>query len=350
MVHDFLVIGAGLSGLKAAGDLHTAGRSVRVLDKGRGVSGRASTRRWDGAPVDHGAQFFTARSDEFRAQTEAWLSRDVCFAWCNGFHQWDDDGRGLRAPDPADTRHPRYACHAGMSALGKDLARALPETAIRLNARAVALERVGDHWQVKLEGDETGEIPAARSLILALPTPQALVLLKDSALLDQIDPAVREKLEAVEYAPTLAVMVRGGASVQDWQGIQLRDKTLTWISDDTGKRRGGDQARADAARIFMLHASPEFSRQWQDADLEKATRLMVARAGELVGSWITLLPDRRIHRWRYANVPHGVADVPFLKNGVGAGHPPLYVCGDAFLGAKIEGAYCSGMKVAESIR
>ena len=44
---DVLIIGAGLAGLKLAGDLHAAGRAPRVLDKGRGVGGRAATRRWD---------------------------------------------------------------------------------------------------------------------------------------------------------------------------------------------------------------------------------------------------------------------------------------------------------------
>ena len=349
MIHDFLIVGAGLSGLKAAGDLRAGGRSVLVLDKGRGVSGRASTRRWDGVPVDHGAQFFTARSEEFRAQANDWAARDVCFSWCNGFHQWEDDGRGLRAPDPADTKHPRYACHAGMSALGKDLARALPERAIRLKSRAVALQSVDGHWEAELEGDTSGEAPAGRGLILALPSPQALALLKNSALLDGMDRSVREKLGAVEYAPTLAVMVRGAAAMPGWKGIQLKDKTLTWISDDTGKRPGGDQAQADGTRIFMLHGSPEFSREWQDGDLEEATRRMVARAGELVGGWITRLPDRQIHRWRFANVPRGVEEVPFLRDAGTKAGQPIYVCGDAFLGAKIEGAYRSGMEVARAI-
>ena len=117
-----LILGAGLAGLKAARDLQAGGRRVLVLDKGRGVSGRAATRRWDGVPVDHGAQFFTARSEDFRAQVADWLARGVCFEWAKGFHQWDDDGRGVRAPDLKHDDHPRYACRAGMSALGKDLA------------------------------------------------------------------------------------------------------------------------------------------------------------------------------------------------------------------------------------
>ena len=87
---DVIVIGAGLSGLTAARDLRAAGADVVVLEKSRGVGGRAATRRWDGWPVDHGAQFFTARSEDFRAQVEAWLEQGTCFAWARGFHQWQD--------------------------------------------------------------------------------------------------------------------------------------------------------------------------------------------------------------------------------------------------------------------
>ena len=54
-----LIIGAGLSGLSAAQTLVRSGRSVLVVDKGRGVGGRLATRRIGDATLDHGAQFFT---------------------------------------------------------------------------------------------------------------------------------------------------------------------------------------------------------------------------------------------------------------------------------------------------
>ncbi|HEY5747869.1 MAG TPA: FAD-dependent oxidoreductase, partial [Chryseolinea sp.] len=45
---DVVVIGAGLSGLFAAGKLNASGYRVIVLDKGRGVGGRLATRRLHG--------------------------------------------------------------------------------------------------------------------------------------------------------------------------------------------------------------------------------------------------------------------------------------------------------------
>ena len=67
---DVVVIGAGIAGLIAAGELKRAGLHVLVLDKGRGVGGRIATRRIGGATFDHGAQFITQRNPRFAAVLE----------------------------------------------------------------------------------------------------------------------------------------------------------------------------------------------------------------------------------------------------------------------------------------
>ena len=50
-----VVIGAGISGLLCGKRLAKAGHSVLILDKGRNIGGRLSTRRKDGAVFHHGA-------------------------------------------------------------------------------------------------------------------------------------------------------------------------------------------------------------------------------------------------------------------------------------------------------
>ena len=64
---DALVVGAGVAGLLAATELAAAGCRVIVLEKSRGIGGRMATRRLGGAVCDHGAQFFTVRTEEFGA-------------------------------------------------------------------------------------------------------------------------------------------------------------------------------------------------------------------------------------------------------------------------------------------
>jgi renalase len=50
-----VIIGAGVSGLLCGKRLTEAGHSVLILDKGRNIGGRLSTRRTDGAVFHHGA-------------------------------------------------------------------------------------------------------------------------------------------------------------------------------------------------------------------------------------------------------------------------------------------------------
>jgi len=61
--------------------LQDAGLAVTVFDKSRGVGGRLCTRRGEDWQADHGAQYFTARSPEFRALVAEWLEAGVVAEW-----------------------------------------------------------------------------------------------------------------------------------------------------------------------------------------------------------------------------------------------------------------------------
>ncbi len=97
-----VVVGAGLSGLLAARTVAERGHTVIVLDKGVGPGGRLATRRIGAATLDHGAQFFTVRTDEFAALVHGWRSAAVVREWCRGFG--------------AEDGYPRYAVRGGMNA------------------------------------------------------------------------------------------------------------------------------------------------------------------------------------------------------------------------------------------
>ena len=65
-------------------------------------------------PVDHGAQFFTARSGEFRDQVAQWQESGVCHPWVNRFQQHRNFVARLRHRG-ARAMHPRREFPAALA-------------------------------------------------------------------------------------------------------------------------------------------------------------------------------------------------------------------------------------------
>jgi renalase len=95
-------VGSGMSGLTAARRILQQGHTVCVLDKGRDPGGRLATRRLTGgSTADHGAQFFTARSEAFNAQTEQWIGTGIVRrGWDGGAGEGHDDRDRCQAVSP----------------------------------------------------------------------------------------------------------------------------------------------------------------------------------------------------------------------------------------------------------
>ena len=59
------IIGSGMSAITLAKNL-TNDNSITLFEKSKSVGGRVSTRRSESYEFDHGAQFFTAKSRDFK--------------------------------------------------------------------------------------------------------------------------------------------------------------------------------------------------------------------------------------------------------------------------------------------
>lgn len=329
MIRDILVVGAGLCGLHAAGQLQSAGRSVLVLEKSRGFGGRAATRRWQERPVDHGAQFFTAKSPEFTAQVAQWSGKKICHEWTRGFHRYADG----KLHEPSGEAFPRYACREGMSSLGRALAEPLGDL-VRREAKVTRLSPDGELWLAELEDGRTFR---ARSLLLTPPPAQSSALLTDAA------PAAAAEIARHHSLPCLAVAAAFPRREMNWQGIQAPgDEILSWIGHDTGKR----PELHPGCTILMLHAAPHFSSRNSGAPGEKIVAELLGRASEMTSQDWTSPDDCFVQRWRYAlPVSDGTEPGPSVYRAPA----PLVVAGDWCYGGRIEGAWQAGHAASEHL-
>jgi renalase len=307
------IIGAGMAGLAAARLLQQAGARVALIEKSRGVGGRMATRRVGALQFDHGAQYFTARGQAFKAAVED-LARDGAAA------PWFDDAH-VGAP--------------GMSGAARALAQGLE---ILTGRQASALERTGARWRVR---DGEGPVVATAgadfdALALAVPAPQAAPLLASAGLsFPQIAQAA--------YAPCWALMLAFDARSPAPARMKPEDSMLAWIARDSDKPGRAAGAGETSGETWVVHAGAGWSREHLELSPDDAGALMLARFRALTG--ITQEPAyMTTHRWRYALVERAGGPQPAWDAQARVG-----ACGDWACGARVEAAFDSGEALARAM-
>ncbi len=305
-----------MSGLAAASALREAGRTVMILEKGRGLGGRLATRRIGSAVFDHGAQFMTARDPQLIALIERWRESGAVMEW-------------YRSVSGGAEGHPRWRGHPGMTALAKEFAEGLD---VRVDTPVSAIKRDTSVWRISTQA---GPTLTADALILTAPVPQALTLLDAGNI--PIPAETRTRLQAIRYERCLAVMATLEApSIIPAPGVlSFTEGPIAWIADNQIKGTSPEPA-------ITLHASPEFSlKNWERDKHEVGRELLEAVAIQLGAP----VKEFQVHGWRYSR--------PISEETGGAfplsSEPPLLLAGDAFAGPKIEGAVLSGWAAARAL-
>src|SRR5215210_1254435 len=313
-----LIVGAGLSGLVAARTLQDAGVSVTVLEKEEKVGGRMRTDLVDDGVFDHGAQFFTVRSERFEEMVRAWISAGVAEEWTRGFA----NASGERNEDG----YPRYKGTRGMTAVAEYLSQGLD---IRTGVEASGLHQSERGWEIAAGGSNY----TAHALVLT--PPSALALVDGNGI--TLSPGARQALESISYDPCIAVMalLDGPGEVPEPGGVQIGGDPLFWIADN--RKKGISEVPA-----VTIHAGPEFSREHAGSDDATVARLLLEEAKDYLGTGVKATA---VYHWRYSQ-PTNAHDEPFVFV---EGPPPLVFCGDAYAGPKVEGAVTSGLAAAEKL-
>ena len=321
---DVCVVGAGVAGLTAARYLQSQGQQVLVLEKSRGLGGRAATRTLHGQRVDHGAQHFTVRDQRFQQLVGEWLRAGYVAEWTKGFHSLSVSGV-LQEPDG---KHPRYIFPDGMNKMGKLLAEGLE---VKRETRVTAVQSVSGNWKLTLYD---GSFLEAKQVIINMPAPQALEIIDKNVL----DKATLSALSQVKFNPCFAVMAGyENLHAPAWSGVTFdEDSTLSWLSHDSSKRLESQQT------VLVLHSSPSFARRHYESERRSVESKML-KAASVLSEWINNPIWTDSQRWRYA-----LAKKHLSTNHINVANN-LFFCGDWCGGARIEAAFLSGYSVAKAV-
>lgn len=316
------VIGAGIAGLSCAVRLQAFGLSVDVYEKSRGPSGRMSTRQTREWSADHGAQYFTARDPRFTQEVENWIKNGVADIWHPRLQVFE-----AMVWRESHSQEIRYVGTPHMNSPGKFLAE---ELSIQYEKTISQIDRRKDQWV--LQCSESGAIAEPYDyVVLALPAPQA------SALTQAIDPRLPAVTTAAQMNGCWTMMAYFPHQLTpDYDAAFINGEPISWISQNKSKpMRQGRQ-------IWTIHGNPSWSQAHIELSKEEAQSQMLACLKRL--GFDCRDAEISMHRWRYAS---GGLEHPirfFWLEDIYLG-----LCGDWLNGGRVEGAWLSGLQLAEAI-
>jgi renalase len=342
-VFDVAIIGAGLAGLTCGQQLQQAGYSVVIVEKSRGVGGRVATRRLHDTRADHGVRYLEPQGTLSQQLIEILDKRGIVQSWTDTIYELNSaEAESGHTPHPHPSKLTRYVAPAGMTAVAKFLASGLE---IWLGQRVQAIAPTPEQsWLLTLE---SGETLTAGAVVVAIPAPQALMLLEPLAQ-TSLSTEFLDSLRCVEFSPCLSVMAgysTVGANhdlpLAAWKACTLpTDTDLAWIGLDSSKRLDSQ------IPIFVLQSTAEFAQHYLDVEeLKPAGQYLLSRAAQLLVPWLDHPDWFQVHRWRYA-FPSRALDRDCLD---AATPSPLVCCGDWCGGNPIESALNSGLAAANQI-
>lgn len=315
------VIGAGMAGLTVAAHLQSQ-HQIQVFEKSRGFGGRMATRRADPHQFDHGAQYFTARTSEFRSFLAPYIERGSVQLWSPELQILTPGEQPQQAP----WREPHYVAVPKMTALAEELAQGLD---ICRNTQIATMVKQGDEWLLL---DTAGDVQGSFGwVIVCTPAEQARALLP--ATFSEVD-----ALTKVKQQGCFALMLGFSAPLAiDFQAAKVNKSPISWICLDSCKpSRVGDYS-------LIVQSSNEWAARHLDRDPQAVAELLLAELTAILH--VELSPTHMaIHRWRYASTV-----TPCVEDYLIDHQNALAACGDWCVKGRVEGAFLSASRLAKAM-
>ena len=277
--YDVAIIGAGPSGIFCARKLQEAGKKVAIFEKSNNIGGRLATRRFKDHVFNIGVNSFQSTVDELNEMVEAGIENETLIR----------DGVEVKA-------------HDSITSWTKSLVEKI-ETHRKHHLESI---EVGENENIlHFSGDD--EDVAAKDIVLAVPAPQAIEILKASNL--KLSP-----LSKVSYSSAIFYMVamdRELGEVKEFKVLQHVKKDLDY---------------------YLL----SFEEDWSEKSKEEL-REEFDEVFQPVESYV--------HKWKYAKVDKTISS----DHQLGLKDKGIYLTGDYFFGNDLDSSVLASQHILDNV-
>jgi renalase len=314
------IIGAGISGLSAAKLLSK--HEVVIFEKSWRPGGRVTTRHHHQNAFDHGAQFFTVRTQLFSEFIAPMIHAKVIQPWLARFVELEQNQVVLTRQWSEE--FPHYVGVPTMTHVGQFLAEGLN---IHYETKIESLQKETKGWQLI---DQHGEkYQQFDWVILALPALQAQVLVQQHM-------SGWSNLSDIKMQGCYSYML---AFEEDFDlgfdAALVKQKDISWISVNRSK------PGRDGQVTLLVHSTNKWADSHMALDLDEVKSYLRKELESVVGIPSPILED--VHRWRFAN--HRKQPMQTFVDG----NQQLAVCGDWCHQGRIEAAFLSAKNTIEAM-
>lgn len=278
-----------------------------------------ATTRVGIVPYDHGAQYLTARSTQFRNFISELCGSGYAAPW-KPITSAGVEGGGQMLP--------WYVGTPGMSSIVRPLAESVR---IHTNRRVHTIDRSNNFWYIWFD-DESVVGPFA-AVAVTVPAPQAQLLL------GRVE-EVATPLQRVRMSPCWSLMVRLDQRILPDQDVYSdMSDIIRWIARNNAK-----PGRSLKGETLVIHASPAWSRETEDAESEMVAEELWSEVCHVLSLPPVRPSQMTAHLWRFGLVDQSLGETYVYSSQYSVG-----VAGDWCLGRLSEHAFESGSALGRAI-
>lgn len=318
------IIGAGLSGLSLAHQLH-ADFDVTLFEKHYCAGGRMASRQHDKSWFDHGAQFFTAKTDAFNDFLSPLIKQGVIQVWNGNFIEFK--GEQIVRRDSWTTEYPHWVGCPTMSAIGCSLS-----TSLQVNYSTLISSTIHTAQGWMLTDDNQQTFGPYDWLVFSLP-PQQIAAITPPFI------SFKETLSNYEMRGCCALMLELDTSIKlEFDAAVVTDTNISWISVNNSKPERGNNT------TVVVHSTNTWADSHQRSDLQQLKLQMIDEFCRVTKTQASSITYSDIKRWQYANITKQTGPDYLIDTKHHAA-----ACGDWCIQGRVEAAFTSAFQLAETI-
>jgi len=318
----FCVIGSGISGATIANLLNKK-HNVDLYDKARGLGGRSSFKRLDKIRgFDHGTQYFSPKTPEFKRFTEKLIEKKILKIW-EGNHKFLSDKK------KENKKHVKVIGRKGNNDISKYL---LKNVRCYFQSELKKINFQNRKWNLIFND---GEIRNYENLILTCPFPQLKKLskkyIKNSFIKEKI------KMDA-----NITILIEIKKTNLGYSSFLFNDRILGWAGYENSKKRFKSKSDLWTLQSTFNWANKKIN---QNKVLKKTNaKILIDKFFKLTGIKRTKVLFSLNHGWKYSSNSKPLKLKSYWNSRLNLG-----VCADWFNGPRLESGWISANDLYKKI-